>query len=160
MVRHKWDSRRQSSLCLISTESRQSRGIQKNSTRFKAWGASDSHQRGHLSTVARPLRSAGLHLHFLSDPTAEAIRRYDLVHAGAGKNGQDIARPAEFLLDSSGTVRWRNLTDDFRVWARPEQMIEAARLLRSRPFTQPRPWRDRTRPSGGSVFGPRQPRLV
>ena len=66
---------------------------------------------------------------FLSDPNAEVIRRYDLVHAGAGKSGQDIARPAEFLLDSSGTVRWVNLTQDFRVRARPEQMIEAARLL-------------------------------
>ncbi len=66
---------------------------------------------------------------FLSDPNAEVIRRYDLVHPGAGIKGQDIARPAEFLLDSSGTVRWVNLTDDFRVRARPEQMIEAAKLL-------------------------------
>lgn len=67
---------------------------------------------------------------FLSDPKAEVIKRYDLVHAGAGIKGQDIARPAEFLLDSSGTVRWVNLTDDFRVRARPEQLIEAARRLR------------------------------
>ena len=36
----------------------------------------------------------------------EVIRRYDLVHAGAGENGHDIARPAEFLIDRSGTVRW------------------------------------------------------
>ena len=39
----------------------------------------------------------------------EAIRRYDLVHAGQGINGQDIARPAEFLVDASGTVRWVNV---------------------------------------------------
>jgi hypothetical protein len=38
------------------------------------------------------------------------IRRYDLLHKGAGVNGHDIARPAEFLLDSSGTIRWINLT--------------------------------------------------
>jgi peroxiredoxin len=67
---------------------------------------------------------------FLSDPKAEVIRRYDLVHPRAGIKGQDIARPAEFLLDSSGTVRWVNLTDDIRVRARPEQMIEAAKQLR------------------------------
>jgi peroxiredoxin len=67
---------------------------------------------------------------FLSDPKAEVIRRYDLVHPRAGIKGQDIARPAEFLLDSSGTVRWVNLTDDVRVRARPEQMIEAAKQLR------------------------------
>jgi peroxiredoxin len=51
---------------------------------------------------------------FLSDPRAEVIRRYDLLHQGAGVNGQDIARPAEFLLDSSGVIRWVNLTEDYR----------------------------------------------
>jgi peroxiredoxin len=66
---------------------------------------------------------------FLSDPKADVIRSYDLVHPGAGINGQDIARPGEFLLDSSGVVRWRNLTEDFRVRARPEQIIEAAKAL-------------------------------
>ncbi len=34
------------------------------------------------------------------------IRRYDLLHKGAGVNGHDVARPAEFLIDSSGTIRW------------------------------------------------------
>ena len=75
-------------------------------------------------------RKAGYTYTFLSDPKAEVIRRYDLVHAGAGVNGQDIARPAEFLLDSSGTVRWMNLTEDFRVRARPDQILDAARALR------------------------------
>jgi len=66
---------------------------------------------------------------FLSDPKAEVIRRYHLLHAGAGIKGHDIARPAEFLVDSSGTVRWVNITDDFRVRARPEQIIAAAKAL-------------------------------
>ena len=66
---------------------------------------------------------------FLSDPNAEVIRRYDLLHPGAGMKGHDIARPAEFLVDSSGTVRWVNPTNDFRVRARPEQMIEAVKAL-------------------------------
>ena len=66
----------------------------------------------------------------LSDPNAEVIRRYDLVHAGAGENGKDIARPAEFLIDSSGTVRWVNLTENYMVRARPEQILEAAKLLK------------------------------
>ena len=67
---------------------------------------------------------------FLSDPKAEVIRRYDLVHAAAGQNGEDIARPAEFLLDSTGTVRWVNLTENYWVRARPEQILEAAKVLR------------------------------
>lgn len=73
---------------------------------------------------------AGFTFSFLSDPKAEAIRRYDLVHAGQGVNGQDIARPAEFLLDSSGTVRWVNLTENYWVRARPEQILEAAKMLK------------------------------
>ena len=66
----------------------------------------------------------------LSDPNAEVIRRYDLVHAGAGENGNDIARPAEFLVDSSGTVRWLNLTENYMVRARPEQVLEAAKSIK------------------------------
>ena len=66
---------------------------------------------------------------FLSDPNVEVIRRYDVLHPGAGMKGHDIARPAEFLVDSSGTVRWVNLTNDFRVRARPEQMIQAVKAL-------------------------------
>lgn len=75
-------------------------------------------------------QKAGYTFPFLSDPKAEAIRRYDLVHAGAGEGGRDIARPAEFLVDSSGTVRWVNLTENYWVRARPEQILEAAKVLK------------------------------
>ena len=57
------------------------------------------------------------------------IRQYDLLHAGAGINGQAVARPAEFLLDRTGTVSWRNLTEDYRVRARPKEILERARAL-------------------------------
>jgi peroxiredoxin len=81
--------------------------------------------------VTRDLREkAGYTFTFLSDPKAEVIRRYDLLHVGAGINGQDIARPAEFLLDSSGAVRWVNLTENYWVRARPEQILQAAKTLR------------------------------
>jgi peroxiredoxin len=76
------------------------------------------------------LANAGYTFTFLSDPQAEAIRRYDLVHAGAGINGQDVSRPAEFLIDSEGVVRWVNLTENYWVRVRPEQIMEAARLLK------------------------------
>jgi peroxiredoxin len=62
---------------------------------------------------------------FLSDPKAEAIRRYDLLHAQGGPKGTDIARPAEFLLDASGTIRWVNLTESVTVRARPDQALKA-----------------------------------
>lgn len=84
-----------------------------------------------LPEVSRDLcEKAGYTFTFLSDPKAEVIRRYDLVHAGQGINGQDIARPAEFLLDSSGTVRWVNLTENYWVRARPEQILDVANALR------------------------------
>ena len=80
---------------------------------------------------SRDLRQkAGYTFTFLSDPNLDAIRRYDLVHAGQGINGHDIARPAEFLLDSSGTVRWRMLTENYWVRATPQQILDAARVLR------------------------------
>ena len=74
-------------------------------------------------------KKAGYTFTFFSDPNTEVIRRYDLVHKGAGEHGHDIARPAELLIDRSGTVRWVNLTEDLRVRATPEQMIAAAKTL-------------------------------
>ena len=61
----------------------------------------------------------------LSDPQMEAIRRYDVAWEEEG-----IARPAEFLVDASGVVRWRNLTEGYYVRARPDQVLEAAKALR------------------------------
>jgi peroxiredoxin len=62
---------------------------------------------------------------FLSDEKAEIIRRYGLLHAGAGAKGTDIARPGEFLVDTNGLVRWVNLTESVGVRARPEQVLKA-----------------------------------
>jgi peroxiredoxin len=74
-------------------------------------------------------KKAGYTFPILSDQGGAVARQYDLIHKGAGAGGQDVARPAEFLLDRSGTVRWRNLTEDYRVRARPEEMLERAREL-------------------------------
>lgn len=80
--------------------------------------------------VSRNLREqSGYTFTFLSDPNADVIRRYDLLHAGAGEGGQDISRPAEFLVDPSGIVRWVNMTENYWVRARPEQVMEAAKTL-------------------------------
>jgi len=73
----------------------------------------------------RQSQKLGYTFPLLSDPKAEVIRRYDLLHAGAGPKGADIARPAEFLIDSTGTIRWVNLTKNIAVRARPEQVLKA-----------------------------------
>ena len=81
--------------------------------------------------VSRDLcQKAGYTFTFLSDPKLDAISRYDLVHKGQGESGNDIARPAEFLLDPSGIVRWRMLTENYWLRARPEQILEAAKALK------------------------------
>jgi peroxiredoxin len=70
-------------------------------------------------------QSRGYTFPFLSDPKAETIRQYGVLHAKGGAGGKDIARPAEFLVDTTGTIRWVNLTDDIRVRARPEAVLAA-----------------------------------
>lgn len=73
----------------------------------------------------RHSQNLGFTFPLLSDVRAEVIRRYDLLHPRAGPKGADIARPAEFLIDPSGTIRWVNLTDNIAVRARPEQVLQA-----------------------------------
>jgi peroxiredoxin len=79
----------------------------------------------------RQSQKLGYTFPLLSDPNAKVIRRYDVLHPGAGPKGADIARPAEFLIDSNGVVRWVNLTENIAVRARPEQMLEALNQLSS-----------------------------
>lgn len=75
---------------------------------------------------SRDLRAkAGYTFTFLGDPKREVIRSYDLLHPRAGPDGSDIARPAEFYVDATGTVRWVNLTSSYAVRATPEQMLKA-----------------------------------
>jgi len=79
----------------------------------------------------RQSQKLGYTFPLLSDPKTEVIRRYDVLHAGAGPKGADIARPAEFLIDSNRVVRWVNLTENIAVRARPEQVFDALSQLPS-----------------------------
>ena len=106
------------------------RGIEKDLPKFQALGivpVAISVDPPDVS--ARLRRTQGYTFTFLSDPKAEVIRRYDLLHSRAGPEDNDISRPAEFLVDRSGTVRWENLTEDFRVRPRAAQLLAAAQAL-------------------------------
>ena len=74
-------------------------------------------------------RKANLTFTFLSDPNLDVIRRYGLLHAAAGPDGHDISRPAEFLIDRSGIVRWENFTEDVRVRPRAQEMLAVVRAV-------------------------------
>jgi peroxiredoxin len=100
------------------------RGIQQHLGDFSAMGVRPVVISIDPPDASRALsREAGYTFTFLSDPSLAVIRRYDVA------NGE-TARPAEFLLDSTGIVRWRNLTNSMFVRARPEQMLEAIRTMR------------------------------
>jgi peroxiredoxin len=100
------------------------RGIQRHLAEFLAMGVRPVVISIDTPEASRALsRDAGYTFTFLSDPSLAVIRRYDVADA-------EMARPAEFLLDTSGVVRWRNLTTSMFVRARPEQMLDAVRTLR------------------------------
>jgi peroxiredoxin len=99
------------------------RGIQQQLADFSAMGVRPVVISIDPPDASRALsQEAGYTFTFLSDPSLDVIRRYDVA------NGAE-ARPAEFLLDSAGIVRWRNLTNSMFVRARPEQMLEAIRTM-------------------------------
>ena len=76
--------------------------------------------------INRPHRAKlGVTFPLLSDPFADVIRKYDLLHVGGGPGGANIARPGEFLVDPAGTVRWVNLTESVFVRARPDEVLTA-----------------------------------
>jgi len=107
------------------------RGIEKSLDKLNEAGIRPVAISVDAPDVSRDLaQKAGYTFPLLSDQKVEVIRRYDLIHAGAGENGHDIARPAEFLVDSTGTVRWINVTENYWVRARPEQVLEVSKLLK------------------------------
>ena len=107
------------------------RGIEKSLDKLSEVGIRPVAISVDAPNVSRNLaQQQGYTFPLLSDQKVEVIRRYDLVHAGAGENGHDIARPAEFLVDTTGTVRWINLTENYWIRARPEQVLEVSKLLK------------------------------
>ena len=69
-------------------------------------------------------RKANLTLPLLSDRQARVIRSYDLLIPHAGEDNRDISGIAEFLLDSSGKVRWRHFGE-----TKAEPVVDEAKKL-------------------------------
>lgn len=106
------------------------RGIEESLPEFESEGIRPVAISVDPTDVSERLRSKkGYTFTLLSDPTAEVIRRYALLHPAGSPDGKDISRPAEFLVDRSGTVRWVNFTEDIRVRPRAQQLLAAARAI-------------------------------
>jgi len=63
-----------------------------------------------------------LEFRVLSDPDLAAIDAFGLRHEAGGPWG-DIARPATIILDRGGNVVWRDLTENWRVRPRPDELL-------------------------------------
>jgi peroxiredoxin len=73
--------------------------------------------------------SQGYTFPLLSDPKAETIRAYGVLHPHGAEDGHDIARPAEFLVDGGGTIRWSNFSETVTARLRPETVLRVVDSL-------------------------------
>lgn len=71
----------------------------------------------------------GIAFPLLSDSRLRAIDAFGVKHAKGRQGESDIARPATFLLDREGVVRWRDLTDNWRIRVRPERLLEELKRI-------------------------------
>jgi peroxiredoxin len=92
-----------------------------------------------VETNAGVVEKLGLGFPILSDAERTAIAAWGVVHSGGSVDGSDIARPAVFLVGADGTVRWRNLTENWRVRTRPEHLLDALARHQVRRPPGPRP---------------------
>jgi peroxiredoxin len=72
-----------------------------------------------------------LHLgyHFVADPDLAVTRRYGLVHARGGQQGEDVPIPTTVVLDRDGVVRWLWISNNFQVRPDPHEVLRAVRAL-------------------------------
>ena len=80
----------------------------------------------HSQKIAEGLR---LNYRFLADRDLTVARRYGLVHAHGGPDGQDVPRPATIVLDRDGVVRWFSVSRNFQVRPDPGDVLRAVRSL-------------------------------
>ena len=73
----------------------------------------------------------GLHLayRFVADRDLAVTRRYGLVHAGGGPDGQDVPRPTTVVIDRDGVVRWFSVSRNVQVRPDPGDVLRAVRSL-------------------------------
>jgi len=78
---------------------------------------------------AEVVERLGLSFPILADVDWRVIDAYDLRHSDGGPTGT-IARSATFVLDEQGVVRWRNLTENYRLRPPAEDVVAAVAGLR------------------------------
>ncbi len=75
------------------------------------------------------VEESGLSFPILSDEGRSVIERYGLVHEGGGLNGETIAVPAQILVATDGTIRWRHVARRITARADPRDTLAAIARL-------------------------------
>lgn len=76
-----------------------------------------------VETNLRVAQEHGFQFPILSDPDLQAIDAFGLRHVAGSPYGGDIARPAVYVV-RDGVVQWRDLTDNWRVRVRAENLMQ------------------------------------
>ncbi len=76
----------------------------------------------------RVFKDEKLDVTLLSDSGRQVISQYGLVHPKA-HGGKDIARPATFVIDKEGIVRWMKVAPNIMQRPAPEEVIGALEKL-------------------------------
>jgi peroxiredoxin Q/BCP len=82
-----------------------------------------------IEDTAAAFASKGFTFPILADPERVAVDAYGVRHALGGIRGDDIARPAVFVIDREGRIVWRDLTENWRVRVRPERILDQLRAI-------------------------------
>ena len=64
---------------------------------------------------------------FVADRDLAVARRFGLVHARGGPEGQDVPRPATVVLDRDGIVRWWSASSNYQIRPDPAEVHRALR---------------------------------
>jgi len=70
----------------------------------------------------------GVPFTFLADTDGSLLDVLGIRHRG-GHAGEDIAYPAQILVDRDGIVRWTFRADSYRQRAHPDEILEAIAAL-------------------------------
>jgi peroxiredoxin len=85
-----------------------------------------------LAQAAEPVRryveETGLPFNILIDERRDVARAYGVWHR-VGLDAWNVARPAVFLVDRSGTIRWSFVGRSQREYPAPEEILAAVDTL-------------------------------
>jgi methyl-accepting chemotaxis protein len=78
--------------------------------------------------VRRYVEETGVPFNILIDESRDVLRAYGVWHR-VGLDAWNIARPAVFLVDRSGTIRWSFVSRNQREYPAPEEILAAVDAL-------------------------------